>query len=258
MKTRTILLTIILLLLANNCFAAYTIKEHVINIAVDSEGYAQIIEKYTINFKNETDKIVFRNQSVSLGSDLEKWTEFDSEFEPNIGIGNVTNGKISYAEGNPGTLEISYELTEKLMAVGKETSMMAEYQLKANYWNKFYQSGVWIIPDSVKIEIELPAGAEIKEEIEPSAIINSTGPRKKITWEGYKSANRLTLKYVLWKKVTPVVDLNSIITFLFKTTDGLILVAITTIVLLALIWKRKTIIKSVEEFVENNSILEEE
>lgn len=258
MRLINILTILIILFSLSYCFAEYSILEHRINIVVDSEGSAEIIERFTIGFSNDTEKIIFRNQSTSMGSDLEKWQNFNPLFSPNIGINNIVNGKIAYNEGNPGTLEISYKLTEKLMALGKETSMMAEYQLKANYWNKFYQSGVWIIPDNTRIQIELPAGAEIREDIEPIATINSIGQRKAILWEGYKSGNRLTLKYVLWKKVTPVVDLNEIITFLFKTTNGLILVGITTLIILIIIWKRKSITKNIEEFVESNSKLEED
>jgi len=239
-------------------FADYSITEHKINIVVDTEGSAEIVERFTINFQNETEKVIFRNQSSSMGSDLDKWKAFNPLFVSNVGVNNTTNGKISYTEGNPGILEISYKLTEKLMAIGKETNMMSEYQLKANYWNKFYQSGVWIIPDNTKIQIDLPAGAEIKEDIEPTALVSSIGPRKIIIWEGYKTGNKLTLKYVLWKKVTPVVDLNEIINFLFKTTNGLILVAIATILILTILWKRKFITKNIEEFIENNSKIEED
>lgn len=258
MKIWNILVITILILSLAFSFAEYSIIEHKINIVVDSEGSAEIVEKFTINFENDTEKVIFRNQSTSMGSDLEKWKTFNPIFGPNVGVNNIINGKISYTEGNPGILEISYKLTEKLMAIGKETSMMSEYQLKANYWNKFYQSGVWIIPDNTRIQIDLPAGAEIREDIEPAAVISSIGPRKIILWEGYRTGNKLTLKYVLWKKVTPVVDLNEIINFLFKTTTGLVFVAIVTIIILTIIWKRKFITKNIEEFVEKNSKLEEE
>ncbi len=258
MKKWNILFIVILIMSLTFTFAEYSITEHRINIIVDSEGMGEIIERFTISFENDSEKVDFRKQSTSMGSDFEKWKIFNPLFGPNIGVGNILDGKISYNEGNPGTLEISYKLNEKLMALGKETSMMAEYQLKANYWNKFYQSGVWIIPDNTVVQIDLPAGAEIKGEIEPVAFVDSVGAKKIIVWDGYKSGNKLSLKYVLWKKVTPVVDLNELINFLFKTTNGLILVGIASVLVLTIIWKRKFITKNIEEFVEKNSKLEEE
>jgi hypothetical protein len=54
------------------------------------------------------------------------------------------------------------------------------------------------------------------------------------------------------------VDLNELINFLFKTTNGLILVGIASVLVLTIIWKRKFITKNIEEFVEKNSKLEEE
>ncbi|NMA44864.1 MAG: hypothetical protein GX950_03585 [Candidatus Diapherotrites archaeon] len=258
MKKWNILFIILLIIGLTFSYAEYTISEHKINIVVDSGGSAEIVEKFTINFENDVDKVIFRNQSTTMGSDFDKWKTFNPIFGPNIGVNNIMNGKISYTEGNPGILEISYRLTEKLMVLGKETSMMSEYQLKANYWNKFYQSGVWIIPDNTKVQIELPAGAEIREDIEPAAIVTAIGSKKVILWEGYKTGNKLTLKYVLWKKVTPVVDLNQIINFLFKTSTGLIFVTIIALIILTIIWKRKYITKNIEEFVEKNSKLEEE
>jgi hypothetical protein len=63
---------------------------------------------------------------------------------------------------------------------------------------------------------------------------------------------------VLWKKVTPVVDVNSITNFIFKTTNGLMLISLTAIALFAIIWKRKALARKLEEFVEDNSKIEEE
>ena len=70
--------------------------------------------------------------------------------------------------------------------------------------------------------------------------------------------NRLTLNYVLWKKIDPVIDINAITNFLLKTQEGIILSLIIVLVLIAIIWQRKKISHALEEFVEKNSIIQEE
>jgi|GEM_PF-1040616 len=249
---------LVLLSLSSVFGATYTINQQIIDIKINTQGNAIITEEFNLFFPTERDKINFRESSTTLGSDLEKWKQYNPQFSPSIGLNNIINGKISYTEGAENILTINYTLSDSLMALGKETTMMSEYQLKANYWNKFYQSGIWIIPDKTEIRIDLPPGADIKDNVEPAAIITTLGSRKSITWQGYKSANRITLNYVLWKKVTPVVDLNSITSYLFKTTEGLVLIFIAAIIFFAILWKRKTIIKKLEDFVETNSKIEEE
>ena len=144
------------------------------------------------------------------------------------------------------------------MAKGKEATMMIEYNLKVNFFNNFYTAGQWTIPESTTISVELPPGAEIRDTVVPQATITTNGSRKIVNWQGYKRGNELTLNYILWKKITPVVDINAITSFLFKTQEGLILIVISIIVLIVIIMQRKKITHAIEEFVEKNSIIQEE
>jgi hypothetical protein len=235
----------------------YTIVNHTIDVQISTEGNDTTVEKFFLDFPTDTAKIAFRNTSLSLGTNLEQWTSLDPLFAPSLGQ-NTLNKKISYTEGTQNYLQISYDLSEPLMAKGKETTMVTEYLLKVNYFNSFYQSGLWIIPDKTTINIELPPGAEIRDTIEPGAAITTSGSRKTVSWNGYKSGNRLTLNYILWKKIDPVIDLNGLTAFLFKTNIGLVLVAAIIILLAVLIWKRHAIKEKIEEFAENNSIIQEE
>jgi len=181
-------------------------------------------------------------------------------FSPNIGSDNHINGKISYNEAERSYLEMKYGLSDPIMEKGKDTTLLVEYSIKANYFNNFFQSGLWIIPDNTELTIELPPGAEINDAVEPEAVIatNVLGKGPTVTWEGYKSANKLTLNYKWWKKIEAVVDLGSIIQFLFRTTEGLLLIAAFIIAVGIILWKRKKITAKVEEFVEENSVIEEE
>ncbi|MDD3083831.1 MAG: hypothetical protein PHP82_02300 [Candidatus ainarchaeum sp.] len=259
MKKRFFTLFLIIILISCSVSAeGYNVWLHNVNIVIDTDGSSEITEKFHLSFNTEEDKINFRKTSIELGSDLKKFEDFDEMFSPTIGLNNIINGKITYGEGEDNYLEIKYGLADTLMAKGKETTLVEEYSIKANYLNKLFQSGLWIIPDNTTIVVELPPGAEIRETVSPDAIIDSIGTRKTITWSGYKSANKLNIKYVLWKKINPIFDLNKFTNFLFRTNEGLIIIGILLFVIGAIIWKRKYFSSKIENFVENNTVFEEE
>lgn len=235
----------------------YSVAQHTISVQINLEENDTVVEKFIINFPSETDKIDFRNKSISLGTRLDAWQGFDGRFQPSLGE-NTANKKIAYTEGEPNYLQISYTLNEPLMAKGKEATMLTEYSLKVNYFNSFYQSGLWIIPEQTAISIELPPGAEIKDTIVPDATTYSNGTRKVVSWQGYKSANKLALNFVVWKKIEPVVDLNEFTNFLFKTQTGWILIIAVIVIIAIIAWKRKEIGEKIDTFVENHSAIKEE
>jgi len=258
-KEKLALILLMALMLCGAAFAqTHTVYLHSIDIQVTNDGGATIVERFFLNFPTEGDKVSFRETSSVLGTNMEEWKTFDPLFAPSIGSNNQTNGRISYNEGEQNYLEISYGLSESLMAKGKETAMMIEYGIKQNFLDNFYQSGLWVIPDNTKIEITLPPGAEISGTVEPEAVTSIAGSKRIVSWNGYKSANKLTLNYVLWKKITPAVDLNAMFAWLFRTIEGLAFIAIVIVIILVVVWKRKKIIAKVEGFVENNSLIEEE
>ncbi len=258
MEKRGILLFLAIILLLSIVSAqTYYPAGHAITIQLNSDGTDKVDEKYYLYFPQESDKVDFRNKSLELGTSLDDWKTFDPIFEASFDP-NTLNKKISYTEGDQSFLQISYDLSEPLMAKGKEATMMKEYNLKVNFFNNFYQAGLWIFPENTSINIELPPGAEIKDAIEPQANTSTNGSRKVITWQGYKQTNKISLNYILWKKIDPVVDLNGINNFLFKTQEGIILIIVTIGIFLVIIIKRKKISSAIENFVEMNSIIKEE
>ncbi len=257
-STKIAVFALLILLLAGFVNAIdYTVTEHTLNIQITSKGNDKIEEIFYLTFPSETEKIAFRDRSLQLGTSLDNWKEFNKTFTQSI-VENTLNKKISYNEGEQNYLLLSYDLSETFMAKGKETSMLTEYVIKVNYFNSFYQAGLWIIPDNTKITIELPPGAEVRDTIEPEAIVTKQGTRTMISWQGYKSANKLALSYVLWKKMDPLIDLSTFNVFLFKTQTGQIILIAMILLIAILFWQRKRIAESIENFVENNSLIKEE
>lgn len=258
---RSFLILIILLILLTNTFAQdnYGIWLHNIDIEVNTTGEVEVSEKFYLFFENDVAQLEFRENRTKFGSDLTLWEEFNSRFKSTIGGTKAVNKKINYSEGADTFLQITYNLIDPLMAQGKETALVSEYSIKANYLNNLYESGLWVIPENTRVSIILPAGAEIKDIVKPQAtIINYSSNRKQIIWEGYKSSNELSLKYFIWKKIDPIFDLNKVSNFMFRTQEGLILLVILLIIISGIIWKRKLIADKIEDFVEANTILKEE
>jgi hypothetical protein len=255
-KTRIILILFILAILAQPILA-YQLTSHSITIQINPDATDTVIEKYFIDFNSPQEKTDFREKSSSLGTLLEEWKKINPVFTPSLGE-KAANKKVTYNEDPISYLQISYDLTESLMAKLKESTMMTEYTLKAPYFDSFYQAGNWVIPENTTISVELPPGAEIKDTVKPQADLTASGQRKVVNWQGYKSGTELALNYILWKKIEAVIDLNAISTFLFKTQEGLVLLALAIIILGVIVWKRKKISTIIEDFVEKNSEIHEE
>ncbi|MEI7943020.1 MAG: hypothetical protein WCH76_07675, partial [Candidatus Riflemargulisbacteria bacterium] len=170
----TLILGIVVLFIGNAYALDYQITQHTINVQISVEGKDTVIEKFFINFPNDAEKISFRENSLQLGTSIDEWKKLNPLFVSSLGD-NTQNKKIAYNEGVQSYLQISYDLSEPLMAKGKEATMITEYSLKVNYFNSFYQAGLWIIPENTSISIEIPAGAEIKGTIEPDATTSKNG-----------------------------------------------------------------------------------
>ncbi|MCX6803292.1 MAG: hypothetical protein NTY48_01840, partial [Candidatus Diapherotrites archaeon] len=147
MEKSKLIKKIVLAILAFAIFAttvnalSYTTVEHTINIQISLEGKDTVIERFYIEFTDENERLAFREKSIALGTNIDEWKKFDLAFVPSLGE-NTTDKKISYNESARNYLEIDYSLAEPLMVKGKDASMLTEYNLKVNYFNGFYQSGL--------------------------------------------------------------------------------------------------------------------
>ena len=255
---KKIIFVLIFLSLLSICVAnSHRITFHTVNLEVDADGFAKITERFYLDFASEEDKIAFRDTSTELGYDLANWTEYDPKFTTTVGSRNQLNGVISYNEGESNFLEIKYELSDPLMEKGQETNMVVEYSLKASYFNTLFEPPFWVIPDNTDLILELPPGASVKGSVEPKASVTLSGTKQFVVWKGYKSGGELKVEYVLWKKADPVVDINALSNFLFKTREGIITIIIGIVILVILIWRRKKIVNKIESFVENHTEITE-
>jgi hypothetical protein len=226
-----------------------------VEVDVGLDNHAQIIEKFYIFFPNDDEKLKFRDESLIAGADQSLWSKFDSKFIPSIGPNSIKEIIVSYNEGsevNPTFVSLSYFLTEPLFYSLKETTFMKEFVLSTKFFTSSFYKQSLIIPDRTTISIILPPGADLGEDIEP-IFEEIGGQRKKISWKGHLTSKELKFSYLSWKRIDIMIDLNTILNFLFSSIEGQIISLFSIILIIVIIFKRKSISSSIESFVENNS-----
>jgi hypothetical protein len=248
-------LTIFVMLFSSAHAVNYSVYLHEINITVLDDGRADVVERFNLFFPNDKEKVAFRELSTQYGSDIDKWSGLNEIFQPNIGNQNLINKQISYNEFDATYLELRYSLVDSLMASGKENPNNTEYSLKATFLDNFFQTNVWVIPENTEISFILPARAEVSGVVEPEAQIISNGTNTIVKWTGYKSANRLTLKYLAWN--APNIDMDKIIRDIFYTFEGQVLVTALAIIIVIVFIERRKISAIIEDYVAENSKLSE-
>lgn len=249
----TFVLVLLLLILSTVCAQNYAVYLHEINITVLDDGRADVVERFNLFFPNDEEKVAFREMSTQYGSDIDKWSQLNEIFQPNIGNQNLINKQISYNESESTYLELRYRLVDSLMAKGKESPNNVEYSLKATFLDNFFETNVWVIPDNTELSFILPTRAEVSGTIEPEAQVTNNGTNTIVKWTGYKSANKLSLKYLAWNP--PKIEMDEIINSIFYSFQGQIFVTAFAIVVLILFIERRKISTIIEDFVAENSKL---
>jgi hypothetical protein len=253
---RKIFCLIVLITILCSVYAqSYNVYLHEINIDVINDGRASVVERFYLFFPNEEEKVTFRNLSTNLGSDITKWAELNPIFQPNIGNQNLINKQISYTESETTYLELRYTLADVLMAKGKQNPNNTEYTLKATALDNFFETNVWVIPENTELIFTLPSRAEVFGTVEPEAQISGDGTKTIVKWTGYKSANRLNLKYLVWNP--PTIEINEIIDNIFYTFEGQIFIVIIVLSMVFILIERKKISAKIEDYVADNSKITE-
>lgn len=260
-KMKYALVILCLLLIASSCYAlTYQITLHSIDVRVDADGKASIVEKFYLDFPHQYYKNEFREKSSELGTNLEAWREFDPNIK--LSLGSVEeieaySGKISFIENESNYLELSYDLREEIMKNIEETSRLIEYDLKIKFLNSFLERPFYLIPEKTVITFLLPREATLKaENITPSAEISEGENYKSVSWEGMKKTTNLQLKYTYWKQLSPILSISKIVKGFIEESKKETQ-AIITVILVALFavvyFKREKINKKITSYIIKNT-----
>ena len=253
---RKIFFLIVLMTILCSVYAqSYSVYLHEINVNVIDDGRASVIERFYLFFPDEQEKVTFRNLSAELGSDIDEWAALNASFQPNIGNQNLINKQISYTEAETTYLELRYTLADVLMAKGKQNTNNTEYTLKATALDNFFETNVWVIPENTELIFTLPGRAEVSGAVEPEAEISGDGTKTTVKWTGYKSANRLNLKYLVWNP--PTIEMSEVIDTIFYTFEGQVFIVVIAVLIVFIFIERRKISAKIEDYVADNSKLTE-
>ena len=243
-----------LLFFAQVAFAQfYVLESHTIEINVDIEGNAQVIERYYLSFQNELQLVNFRQTVSEIGVSIEGWNEYDERIYPRIGQEkDIVVSGISFIENTDSLdfLEMNYFLKSPVMEKKNETSRVIEYRLKASALSSFVDGSLWVIPSGTSITVQLPRGVEIEKPVKPDAVVSENT----VVWAGYVFGNELELNYLVFKQISSF-DLDQALQELMQSELFIIFVAATALVLIIVFAKRKSIGNKVQNYVIRHSDL---
>mgnify|MGYP005653370243 CR=1 FL=1 len=124
-----------------------------------------------------------------------------------------------------------------------------DFITKGNF--RFFESGaLWVIPEGITLIITVPEDVELKPPV-PEAVV--TG--KTITWKGFKSSNSLEIRYTEFKQIAPSFELSQFFQMLLGSEEGIIILGITVVCIVALYWKRESISDKIENYIVEHSDL---
>ncbi len=251
---KKILTLVAFLFLAQFAFGQfYVLENHTIEINVDIEGNANVIEKYYLSFQNEQQLADFRQTVSEMGVSIEGWNAYDKRIYPRIGQEkDIVVSGISFNE-NPDSLdflEMNYFLKSPIMEKKNETTRVIEYKFKASALSSFIDGALWVIPAGISITVQLPRGVEIEKPVKPDAVISNNT----VVWTGYVFGNELELNYLVFKQISSF-DLEEALQELMQSELFIIFVGATALILIIVLAKRKSIGNKIQNYIIKHSDL---
>ena len=232
------------------------IKETLIKIEVKENGFGNVLEKYLFNFKSQEELEFFVENAQKNGSGLLSWNTFDKRIFVHIAENDFDTKKASVEFVENGLensfLSIIYENESPVFIEQKEKSgRFVEWIFNSRKLTPMVLAGVIILPENTRLEITLPANAEILQN--DMEIKNG-----KLLWEGYKTTSKINIVYLIKENIAPTFNLSAAIQGILSNKETLIILIVFLVVVgLILYVKRDSVGEKIENFILKNSDIEE-
>jgi len=234
----------------------YSLGDHYIFVTIDSQGNAKVTERFNIAFKTQQDIEEFQQKKTTIGNNISEWERLNPMFTFHIGgKTNVKTESISVSFKDF-VLEISYELSAKMVHVIDDRSRMTIYETNKWAFTPFIKGTDYVIPEHTFITFILPPDATIIEEGElfKYATVEKSPP--KIMLQGLVATSNLSFRYIYWKGIAPQFSISLAIKQLVEKADNYMVVIaaiILTIVAVILYLARKKIAQKITRFIIKNT-----
>lgn len=224
-----------------------------IEVNVDEEGNARVIERYVLGFAHGFERNEFLRDADKYGGDLLLWGS-DPDFNfffPHFVKGNKygTTTSIAFIE-QTNSLLLEYQ-TKDIVIAKEEGSRSITWSINDSAFDSFFEdTGSIKIPSNARLEFILPLSSEIQMESIPAGVeINGN----RIVLTGI-SVNFDSLEYRVIKPIAPRLSAIDI----FTSPDMVMVVAVLGVIAVLLFVKRKDISTRIEDYVVANSSIEVE
>jgi len=226
---------------------ALQLNTHTIEINLDAEGKAQIIEKYELTFFSNLEVEQFNEKAGLNSSSLDAWKVDYPFFFPRFAgaAGNELDASFVTFDNEQKVLTLEYYLEKPFAVLEKDEPRAALWTVPDSHFQAYIKQNLIIIPQNTVIRINPPSNARII----PGEI---QFQENFITISGI-TTNNLNIKYVVQRPISPSFNSIQLVrNFLFQPSNYIyIFIAVVGI---ALIYRsRKSISSKVEKYIEDHS-----
>ncbi|MFH1256919.1 MAG: hypothetical protein V1494_06545 [Candidatus Diapherotrites archaeon] len=255
MKQGFLLVLAVFFVLLSAGVSAIKVSNHLIEINVDRDGFAHVIENYELVF-NALEADEFMQAAQENSSSLLAWQADYNWFFPRLGETNGLNvvkaSYVTFDEKN-NTLTLDYFIQDQIARIQKDAPRATMWFIADEQLSAFENQGVISIPEATRIVFNLPSGAEVaKESLTPKATVFGNS----IVLSGV-TTNYINITYSIAKPIAPTVNAFALLKDFFSEPQNIILPALIVIIVVALVfWKREKLREKIEGYVIEHSDLE--
>ncbi len=251
---RTAFVLVFLAILAWNA-VALQLNTHYIEINLDSEGKAQIIEKYELTFFSNLELEQFKEKVSENSSSIDAWKVDYPFFFPRFAeaAGNKLDASFVTFDEEQRTLTLEYFIETPFSVLQKDEPRATLWAISDSQFGAYIKQSLILIPQNTVIRINLPSnGRAIPNEIPVEAAIQGNS----ITISGI-TTNNMNIKYIIQKPLSPSFNsIQFVREFLFQPSNY-IYIFITIVAIGIVYWKRRILTGKIEKYVEEHSEIEQ-
>ncbi|AJF60739.1 MAG: hypothetical protein J4224_04185 [Candidatus Diapherotrites archaeon] len=244
----------VFLLLFLGSASAVKVRSHSIEVSIEDNGSASVIERYAIEFESVLDVDEFQENKQRNSSGLAAWKADYPFFFPQFGeiAGNkLERSFVSYDEES-NTLTLEYRLREAFPSLLADEPRTTSWSISSAQLSAFQKENLIVIPENTSIEFNLPSTAEVSE---PSLPAGASLVGKTIVLRGLTTSH-LDMKYSVQKPIVQTVNSIQLIQEFISNSSNLALIVVGFIVIGIVFLKRKELSERIETYIVEHSELE--
>ncbi len=250
MKKLTLLCAIIMI-----CTTVFALKVqmHTIDVTLNEDGYAIIVEKYYLEFDDilEIDKLNEKAQSNSTS--LDAWQADYAFISTHLETPDNKTIKTPVTVDPPtGPIVLNYQLEKPFPTILKDEPREKVFSISGKQLKNFINNGVIVIPQDTRITITLPQNAQIIQQQSPISIQTNNNT---FVLSGI-NANKIEVEYSISKPITTTVNIAESIREFFSNSSNTFSVIIMLLIFSGLLWKKDDLGKRIEDYLVEHSELE--